>query len=122
VGKIGGSLADMGKEGQKIREVTIIKDDVLAVIAPTRDRRDSPEAFKTRWKCQGTGISKRPPTTVFFRPLTENSVFQQGFGEILRTLFMRMPGCAVHTIIHPESIILIHDITYKGRSFGQTCP
>jgi len=41
---------------------------------------------------------------------------------ILRTFFMRMLVCAVHTIIHQESIIPIHDITYKGRNFGQTCP
>ena len=48
-----------------MREVRIIKNDGLADIAPTRDRRDSPEAFKPRRKCQGTGISKDPRPLYF---------------------------------------------------------
>jgi|CXWL01.1.fsa_nt_gi hypothetical protein len=57
----------MGEECQKLRAVTINKDDVLAGIAPTRDMMiDSPGEFKTKRTYHGTEISKkRLPTPLF---------------------------------------------------------
>ncbi len=45
----------MGEEGQKLHAVTIITDEVLAGIAPTRDVIDGAGKFKTKRVCHGAG-------------------------------------------------------------------
>jgi hypothetical protein len=54
----------MGEEGQTLRAVTPMKDNVLAGIAPTQNVIHDSGEFKTKQRCHGAGISKRR-----FRPL-----------------------------------------------------
>lgn len=55
----------MGEEGLKLRAGTIIKDDVLSGIAPTRDMIDGSGELKTQRTCHGAGISKKDSRPLF---------------------------------------------------------
>ena len=59
----------MGEESQKLRGVTIIKDDIPSDIAPTCDVIYSPEDFKPQRTCHETGdFTKRLHTPLFLAP------------------------------------------------------
>jgi len=54
----------MSEEGQTLRAATIITNDVLPGIAPTRDRRDRLGEFKTKWTCYEAGDFKEKIPTL----------------------------------------------------------
>lgn len=64
----------MGEEGQKLRAVTIIKDDIPSGIAPTRDVIASLGKFKTQRTCHEAGGSSSQCTIARPDPVSFLSV------------------------------------------------
>jgi len=66
----------MGEEGQTLRAVTIITDDVLPGIAQTRNVIDSPGEFKTKWTYHEAGDFKEKIPTLLLSQAGCRCLFQ----------------------------------------------